>query len=96
MVSSEIVEYVQSLQNFIAYFELFVCAITSYSLELCQSVCTYIHHTLGPGLLKRLLEVSVLQSDMEFLKYLIDDKKVDVSGEHMKFRGLCAIVQEVG
>ena len=58
-----------------------------------QSVCTYTHHTLGPGLLKRLLEVSVLQSDMEFLKYLINDKKVDVSGKHMKFSGLCVIVE---
>ena len=58
-----------------------------------SSICMYYtHHTIGPGLLKRLLEVSVLQSDMEFLKYLIDDKKVDVNGMHMKFCGLCVIV----
>ena len=37
--------------------------------------------------------MSVLQSDMEFLKYLINDKKVDVSGEHMKFCGLYVIVE---
>ena len=86
----------QSHQNIITYLELFVCAITSYSLELHQSVCTYTHHTLGPGLLKRLLEVSVLQSDMEFLKYLFNNKKVDVNGKHMKFFGLFVIVQEVG
>ena len=64
--------------------------------ELHPSLCTYTHHTLGPGLLKRLLEVSVLQSDMEFLKHLINDKKVDVNGKHMKFCGLCVIVQEAG
>ena len=47
----------------------------------------YTHHTPGPEILKRLLEISTVQSDVEFLKYLIDDKKVDVNGEHLKFCG---------
>ena len=38
------------------------------------------------------MEISILKSDLEFLKYLIDDKKVDVNGEHMKFCGLVSCV----
>ena len=60
----------------------------NYVSESHQSVFTYTHHTLGPKILKRLLEISIVKGDVEFLKYLIDDKKVDVYGEHIKLCGL--------
>ena len=50
------------------------------------------HHTSGPELLNCLLEISIVQSDLDFLKYLFEDKKVDVNGERMNFCGLISCV----
>ena len=63
---------------------------------------TYTHHTPGPEILKCLMEISIVQNDVEFFKYLIHDKKVDVNGEHMKSCSLIICecnsrpVQEIG
>ena len=67
-----------------------VDGITYATYNVCRN--TYTHHTSGPELLKHLLEISLFQSDLEFLKYLIDDKKVDVNGEYMNFCGLVSSV----